>query len=349
MEYKDFASIADPITEEEYRVDGRMHYSTLAKYARTGFEGLDHLFDRVETPSLLFGSCVDALITGGQEEFDSKYIHLSFPELAPKIEALVKKLYTLYSSEHLEIESIPDSELIQLTIDEEFQLNWKPETRAKVVKEKGAYYYSLLHLAEGKTIINDTLLADINSAVTALKTHPATKYYFEEGDPFDNSIQRLYQLKFHDTHNGVDYSNMADEILVDHKNKVVIPIDLKTSSHTEYDFYKSFIDWSYHIQARLYWRNIRATMDKDEVFKDYKLLDYRFIVVNRHTLNPLVWEFPDTQKTGTLYYGKYNQIECRDPYELGEELSYYLSSRAIVPNGINLESPNNLNNWLCML
>lgn len=41
-------------------------------------------------------------------------------------------------------------------------------------------------------------------------------------------------------------------------------------------------------------------MDKDEYFKDFKLLDYDFIVVNRKTLTPLVWACPFTQSTGTL-------------------------------------------------
>lgn len=34
-------------------------------------------------------------------------------------------------------------------------------------------------------------------------------------------------------------------IIVDYENKVVIPIDLKTSSKPEWDFFKSFIDWRY--------------------------------------------------------------------------------------------------------
>lgn len=34
-------------------------------------------------------------------------------------------------------------------------------------------------------------------------------------------------------------------IIVDHDNKVIIPIDLKTSGKPEWDFYKSFVDWRY--------------------------------------------------------------------------------------------------------
>ena len=87
-------------------------------------------------------------------------------------------------------------------------------------------------------------------------------------------------------------------------------------------------------------------MDKDEYFRDYKLADYKFIVVNRKTLTPLVWEFKDTTTLGTLYYGKNKQIEMRDPEDIGEELSSYLSSRPKVPIGISETGSNDLKEWL---
>jgi hypothetical protein len=119
----------------------------------------------------------------------------------------------------------------------------------------------------------------------------------------------------------------------------------ENSSHTEWDFYKSFVDWRYDIQARLYWAIIRQNMDKDEYFKDFKLLDYDFIVVNRESC-PIVWNFPFTQAVGTLKFGKNGQIEMRSPFVIGEELSSYLTSRPRVPVGINEAGSNDLKEWL---
>ena len=100
------------------------------------------------------------------------------------------------------------------------------------------------------------------------------------------------------------------------------------------------------IQARLYWAIIRQNMDKDEYFKDFKLLDYDFIVVNRRTLTPLVWTCPFTQSVGTLKFGRREQIEMRSPFVIGEELSYYISSRPKVPAGIKEDGNNDLRKWL---
>jgi hypothetical protein len=148
-------------------------------------------------------------------------------------------------------------------------------------------------------------------AVDALKSSEATKWYFAIDNPFEN-VERHYQLKFKATLDGVDYRCMSDLLVVDHDKKIVYPVDLKTSSHTEWDFYQSFVDWHYHIQARLYWRIIRHIMDNDEVYKDYKLDDYRFIVVNKRTLTPLVWLFDATKSVGDLVYGKNNDIIFKD-------------------------------------
>ena len=100
------------------------------------------------------------------------------------------------------------------------------------------------------------------------------------------------------------------------------------------------------IQARLYWAIIRQNMDKDEYFKDFKLLDYDFIVVNKRTLTPLVWNCSFTQVQGTLKLGKNDQIEMRSPFVIGEELSSYLTSRPKVPKGISDTGVNDLREWL---
>ena len=108
------------------------------------------------------------------------------------------------------------------------------------------------------------------------------------------------------------------ELIVIHNKKLIIPIDLKTScSCEEEDFYFNWLKWHYNVQARLYSRILRANLDKDEYFKDFKLLNYRFIICNKETCNPLVWEFANTHSKGTLYYGRYKQIGLPDPQDLG--------------------------------
>lgn len=343
---KTLYDISWQVDEPTYRADEALSYSTLAKYAREGFNKLDSLFDKVETPSLTFGSAVDALITGGQKEFDENFMVADFPPVTESVEKMVKVLFDEFCVTHRTLNDIPDVEIIGRTEALKYQLNWKPETRAKVIREQGSEYYSLMYAANGRKILTTEQKEQVDAAVRALHNSPATQFLFMPNNQFDTRWNREYQLKFKATFEGVNYRCMADLLLVDHDKKIVYPIDLKTSSHTEWDFFESFIQWRYDIQGRLYWRIIRANMDADPMYRDYELADYTFVVVNKKTLTPLKWKFEDTKVTGTLIYGKNKQIELQDPFELGKELNTYLSLRPEVPAGIEIVESNSITSWL---
>jgi hypothetical protein len=70
---KELNQISLQISEPEYRQRPELSYSTLSTYEKTGFNGLEHLFDKKESPSLLLGSVVDTILTGGEDEFQSLY------------------------------------------------------------------------------------------------------------------------------------------------------------------------------------------------------------------------------------------------------------------------------------
>lgn len=334
------------VSEEEYRKDPALSYSTLSRFEREGFNNIEHLFDRIETSSLTFGSAVDSIITGGQEEFDDRFLVADFPSIPDTIIKIVKDLFNDFNTVYNNLLDIPDKEIIRKATVYNYQSNWKPETRAKVIKEKGAEYYSLLYIAKDRTIIDTGTYQDVCNAVNTLRESESTKFYFACNNPFEPDIERFYQLKFKARFNNINYRCMADLIIVNYKEKWIKPVDLKTSSHTEWDFYKSFNEWRYDIQARLYWAIIRQNMDNDEYFKDFELHNYEFIVVNKKTLTPLVWICPFTRATGTLTFGENGRIKYRSPFEIGEELSYYLNTRPRVPVEINETTSNDLNIWL---
>ena len=348
MREKSLKDISWLVSEPEYRDDPALSYSALATYERGGFNCLESLYDRKETASLTFGSAVDALITGGQEEFDSKFLVADFPNMSDKAFKIIKDLFTDNHDSCREFDNIPEEKVLEKISTYEYWNNCKPETKLKKLKDEGvADYYNLLYLAETKTLLSNETYNEVLASVRALKESSATADFFKADNPFDDSIERLYQLKFKATLHGVDYRCMADLLYVDYANKIIYPIDLKTSSHFEWDFFKSFIEWNYQIQARLYWRIIRDNLNRDPYFKDFTLADYQFVVVNKASLLPLVWIFDKTTATGTINIDSpFRHYELRDPENIGEELKVYLDSRPTVPMGISLTEPNNLLEWL---
>lgn len=207
---KSLREISWNVPEEVYRADPALSYSTLSKFKRSGFNELEHLFDRIDTPSLTFGSAVDSLITGGEEEFESRFMVAEFPAVPESIINVVKSLFDNYHSNYRILESIPDKEVIEVAAQSNYQNNWKPETRAKVIKEKGSTYYRLLYLSKDKTILDTATNLDVRKTVEVLRNSPTTRKYFAPSNPFEN-VERLYQLKFKATLNGIEYRCMADE------------------------------------------------------------------------------------------------------------------------------------------
>lgn len=97
------------------------------------------------------------------------------------------------------------------------------------------------------------------------------------------------------------------------------------------------------IQAQLYWYLIREAMNKDDYFKDFKLANYRFIVVSNKTRTPLVWEFPLTEAITDIQIGEHTLKNWRG---IVTELNTYLTENSSVPKGIIKVGINNIKEWL---
>lgn len=337
MIQKELSEISWQVSESEYRADPALSYSTLSTYESLGYNGLEHLFDRKETPSLTLGSCVDSIITGGMDEFNDRFsvLDINITEGGMNV---INKLLSM-NLPFLSFSEIPEQIVSDAAKEVGFWQadKWDKKRYAEVLKTGNVaeYYEAAMH--SSKTIISTKTYEDVLACVRALKESPATSGCFADDDIF-SPIRRYYQLKFKASFYGVDYRNMADELIVDYEKKIVYPIDLKTSSTPEWDFEKSFIKWHYYIQAILYWKIIRTNMDNDSYFKDFTLANYRFIVVNPRTLTPLVWEFPLTTAKVDLEDNDGNV--WRHPLTIGKELKSYLDCKPPVPNGINIDGLN---------
>lgn len=343
-ERKSIRDIFWQIDEPSYRKDPALSQSTLSKYERGGFESLDTLFEPFTSASLTFGSGVDAIITDGEQAFMDRFYVSDLPKIPSTAEPIIREIYEAFHNSYTNINDIPESDLMPILSQNGYKGNTKWGTKAKcdAIRKEGEQYYQTMFMAGGKTILSQADYNRIFACVTALRESPQTKPYFAPDDPFSD-IERVYQAKFKGVIDGITYRGMSDLLVVDHKNKVVIPCDLKTSHNREYNFPKSFLEFRYDIQARLYWRLIRQTMDSDEYFRDFKLGDFRFIVVNNFdTPVPLVWTFTHADTTGTIDLGG---RKLRDPSVIGKELTYYLENRPKVPLNIVLNKPNNIEQW----
>ena len=173
-------------------------------------------------------------------------------------------------------------------------------------------------------------------------TNRFTKSIFID-NPFDTEIEGFFQLKFKTTFkfNQKEYAVrcMLDRVIVDHKNKVIYPYDLKTTGKNEELFNKSFLEWRYDIQACLYTSILKDIISKDDFYKDYSIADFRFVCINRNNELPLIWSYnknhsivDTTDKYGNIYKS-WTTLLCEMSWHI-ENMSFDYCFEAIKNNGI---------------
>lgn len=207
---KQLSEIAWNVDEPTYRADPALSYSTLSSYERNGrFSSLETLGEQISTPSLVFGSMVDTLITDSEEEFQRRFVVVDDPGITDSLKEITMKLFSLWH--HSKFEDIPDDVIADVGKECNYYAGDKYKNyRIKQIKENCKPYFNTLCIAEGKTVVTSNDVEDARRCVNALKTNQFTSFYFTENDPFDDTIQRFYQLKFKSSHDGVNYRCMAD-------------------------------------------------------------------------------------------------------------------------------------------
>lgn len=315
------------VSEEQYRDLNCLSYSLVSKYEREGFDCIADLFNTKEdTPSLRFGSLVDCLFTN-KDAFDDIYALEDCILPSDAVKKIMDTLYSNYPGSYFD--ELPTE--IVLSNATGYYDNLKDETKYKKLKEAGKDYYDMLVKNEGKIIINIDEYTKAVECINSLKNHRVISEILEN----KYNTELFYQLKFTEHINEIGVKCMFDMLYVNHNDKTIQPIDLKTTSKPTYKFNESFMYWRYYRQAELYTmilqKNIRGTE-----FEDYKILPFLFFVVNSNTADTLVFQF----KLVPEFYTK-NKI--RPITEVLEEMYNLIVSEAKLPNNYSADGICNLN------
>lgn len=290
---KSIKELAWNVPEETYRADKAYSYSTLSRFEREGFRKLDHLFDRIETPSLTFGSAVDSLLTDGEDNFNSRFVVCEFPPLPDSLIGIARELHQKFNGTFGRIEDIPDSEIDMATLNNDYYTNPKYRNyRIKNVREKCGEYYSLLTLAGDRTILSQSDYDDVMACVNELRTSPVTREFFTV-NPFQTDVEKVFQLKFKGEYKGIPIRCMADLIVVNHNIGTIQMVDLKTTKDVR-TFRESFFKWRYFYQAQMYAEILRQNIEKDSYFRTFEILPYQFVAIDRVLKEPVVFTYRNT-------------------------------------------------------
>jgi len=197
-------------------------------------------------------------------EFDKNYIYLEYN--TPKSENQKKFCEDYISSKA----KSKDEKLVYAyknnyssdKLSDEKVLEKAKETHKDLTK----YITYLRKRAEVKDVLTYTDNTLINECDRLAHDHVAASSLLFITDPFANVEQFNEQVVFFNWM-GVQCKSMLDRIVIDHTNKVIKLVDIKTTINLG-DFAHSFEEFSYYRQMAFYWGAILNFL-KDERFKEY--------------------------------------------------------------------------------
>lgn len=317
------------ITEQEYRDLPNISYSFLSALDRLGPAGA--MKEVTPNEAMIFGTMVDNMIDG---TFDNKdyYITQSIDigeKIKPAIDVLLLNIENKMGG--LKLSNI-DSDLSKYVDSLVYVLNnndidyYKKRTAesraASIIKDTGAIAYFKAQIESfGKTIITFEMLSDAKECTNILKANEFTKNIFDDNLP---DIDTFYQFKYKWDSNGLQFKGMLDRLIIDHKNKLIKPYDLKTGGKSVLDFESSFYGYRYDIQALLY--KAICMKIRDESYPDYKVDNFRFVYISRYEKVPLIWEVTDQiLKYAALGYIRKGK-KVKGVKELVEDYRWYLAN-----------------------
>ena len=309
---------------EEYKKIDAIHYSLLKKVADSG-----HLYKfetKKESEAMDLGSLVDeqALPVDtilGESDL-SKYIILEeSPPTATTLDLanLVIDRCLNAGITYDELLSRDENDNFIFKILEEYSL-WSNNTeKVKKSKYQGNdkfynYIKSKLAVVSGKIVISPKQWEKANELTHILKTHKYTKDIFSDG---------LNQVSYVFSVDGVTYKIRIDKLIIDKKNRVLKPYDLKTGQEKATKFIKNFYLRKYYLQQALYSVGVLHLASK--YYPDFTVDPFRFVYISTTEFNPypIIWEM--SEKWAELGWEGFisNGVEFKGVKQLVNEFKFY--------------------------
>ena len=259
--------ILNVVPESAYRGYDGVNYSSLSNLANSPQKfRIEEAAEDSESSAMLLGTVVDLLLTNKQKFDDEVYVMTA---AKPSAETMLKYCNTL-------AETGDSAKAYQAS-----GYKISPNAVATKFDKEGRAYFDALLVGQGKKIVDAEMLFTANQIVMQLINNPYTKKYFIEEDGVDLLFQVpiVWEIPFVSLITGENAvapaKSMLDVIRIDHHNKLIQPVDLKTGGE---GFMKSF--WRYHryLQGAMYTDAVHtAQWDRGPDLRGYTLEPMRFV------------------------------------------------------------------------
>lgn len=267
MRWKMRESKLSTLLDSEETIDLKLSYSRISDFDRNGPKAL---LDKAPTDGqgLKMGSLIDDM-TFDEQRFNERYYISSANEPTATLGTLAGIITRNY-------ESIPDkTEILAIIKRSNLWSNIKNEETliAKFDTEEFWDYVGDFYKRNGRVLITRDEKAKADEIAAVIKEHEYSRHIFDE------KLEHFYQYKFEITVKQFQLRGILDVISVDHVNKTVAFIDLKTGAGSSDEFVNSFIKYRYYLQAGVYQLAFEQ-IATDLSLEGYTLKPFEFLYVS---------------------------------------------------------------------
>jgi len=265
---------------KETNIDIALSYSRVSDFSKNGPIALIARSE-VDTNAVMIGSITDDLLNDDLV-FSNKY----FVYDGSKPTATLGNLADIITKNY---NSIPDDTTILDIINKnEYWKRSGDEVKLQTIQDDSfRNYLNAFYESQNKIVIstNDKLVGQ--DLADTVRTHKHSSYIFSTDH--DRYTQFRFEIKYKD----VKFRGIMDFVLVNHKNKTVSFIDLKTGKDNCLFFMSNFIKYKYYFQEAIYTKAFDFVC-KQLKLVGYKLLPFKFLYISRYEKIPL--EYVVTKK-----------------------------------------------------
>lgn len=208
----------------------------------------------------------------------------------------------------------------KMWIDKVVEKFWQNEEAVK-------YYKLTKDLGDGIIVISSDEHEAVMKAHELIMANEYVKPYFINDDPM---VTLLHQVPIFFLFQGMECKALMDGIRIDHRNKTIEPLDLKTS-RSVYDFEEHFIQYKYYLQAAFYLLAIQSENSPVRQYLDqgYTILDFIFIAVENKASSShpaIIFVTNEHDRTSALEGGYIKHRWVKGIIELINDYKYHLET-----------------------
>jgi len=285
--------------------DHTVSFSGLNKLAYSPLLYKKHILEPVSEDTTYFrkGSLLDCMLTEPDKELER--FAVANVEVPGGMMEVFCKVFASYPGD--------EDEAFEVAYDTAgFKLK-KDTVKKRLQDPLYEAFITFLKTNKDKQVVSIAEHAEARQMADMLKYGTYTEKYFKESSEVvevHNQLKIDWEYEVIDKRDGntirrYNCKSILDKVIIDHLDKTIQPIDIKSTGKSVYDFESSFKRFGYFRQAAFYMTAIRYWAILNG-YGEYQLLNFIFIVAETDCYNlPMVYKVSGQDIHCGIYGGKY--------------------------------------------